>query len=264
MQLRLRHRSQGISRTGTVGPTLRHLPPPRPTAGPVAAAHPHYPETWPATVQDAAGTTAPTASVPAPRAGPDWAPPSTTVRKAIYQPQIRPVMEQVANTQLIKARSCHAPAWRAHRSRPELPVCRRPALRAGMSPIGTPAGGKLRLLPQPLGDRHRASRSARSRGTPAGGVQFGPCRVASSSPATGRPLDRDRREGGVTGFCLLRDVSGRGSVPTLLEPRTRMGTQTGLHYGPEYWGGSAASLTASTRWAVQWLQDARRPGASIR
>lgn len=45
------------------------------------------------------------------------------------------------------------------------------------------------------------------------------------------------------GFCLLRDVSGSGSVPTLLEPRTRMGAQTGLHNGPEYWDGGAAPVT---------------------
>lgn len=32
-----------------------------------------------------------------------------------------------------------------------------------------------------------------------------------------------RKEGGVTGFCRFRDVSGNGSVPTLPEPRTHVG-----------------------------------------
>jgi hypothetical protein len=32
------------------------------------------------------------------------------------------------------------------------------------------------------------------------------------------------------GFCLLRDVSGSGSVPTLPEPRTRRGALTGLQW----------------------------------
>jgi hypothetical protein len=36
------------------------------------------------------------------------------------------------------------------------------------------------------------------------------------------------------GFCLPRDVSGSGSVPTLPEPRTQTGTQTGLQPAADY------------------------------